>query len=127
MEEQANIGNTGIGTKEPENTKLEPASLKIVSYVKEPIEKAKADKIVFEVKHPAKEETIHISAVLYLDGKAVKTSGTWFNLDDDGNIFKGSALAVLMEALGAKTLDETVGKECDSELDEKGYLAFKAY
>ena len=127
MEAQTNFGELKIGTKEPEKTKLEPKMLKIVSYVVEEIEKAHAKKVIFEAKHPDKPDPIRISAVSCLVEKQVTTSGTWLNLDDDGNIFKNSALARLMLFLKVENLDSTVGKDIDSELDERGYLAFKAY
>lgn len=125
--EQTNLGQIEIGTKESEKSKLEPAKLKIVKHEIENIEKANAKKVVFEVKHPDREETIKISAVSYLDGKQVVTTGTWFNLDEDEKIVKNSSLANFLSFIDAKNLDDTKDKEVDSELDDKGYLAFKAY
>jgi len=125
MEER--IGQIEIGTKEPEKQKLEPKKVKIVSWRKTPIEKAHADKIEFEVKHPDKSESLYLSAVTYLDGKAIVTKGTWFKLDEDGKIVKNSSLAILLNKLQAKNLDETKDKEIETELDDKGYLCFKAY
>jgi len=124
---QTNLGQTEIGTIEPEKQKLMPAKVKIVNYEIKAIEKARADKAIFEVKHPDKEETIHISAVAYLESKQVTTAGTWLNLDKENKIYKGSALAVLLKKLEAKNLDETKGKECDTEMDDNSYLCFKAY
>jgi len=127
MNEQTKLGQIEIGTIENENIKLSPAKVKIVSYEIKAIEKAKADKAIFEVKHPEKEETIHISAVAYLDGKQVTNSGTWVNLDKEGKIYKGSALAVLLSKTGAKNLDEIKDKEIETELDDNGYLIFRCY
>lgn len=118
--------NTPIGTKESERTLLKPAKLKIVNIEIEYIEKAKSEKAVFEVKHPDKDETIKISTVNYLDGKEVKTSGTWVSKDEDDNLQKGSALVTFLTSIGANTLEESIGKEVDSEL-EGNYLCFKAY
>ena len=123
--EQTNL-NTPIGTKESERTLHEPAKLKIVNVEVIPIEKAKAEKAVFEVKHPDRDETVKISTVNYLDGKEVKTSGTWLSKDDEGNLQKGSALTTFMKSIGANTLEECIDKESDSEL-EGNYLCFKAY
>jgi len=118
--------NTPIGTKESERTLLKPAKLKIVNVEVITIEKAKSDKAVFEVKHPDRDETIKISTVAFLDGREVKTSGTWVSIDEDGNLQKGSALTTFMKSIGANTLEECIGKESDSEL-EGNYLCFKAY
>ena len=115
-----------IGTIESEKTILKPAKLKIVNVEVILVEKAKSDKVVFEVKHPDKEETIKISSVSFLDGREVKTSGTWVSLDKDGNLQKGSALTIFMKTIEVNTLEEAVGKEADSELDGN-YLCFKAY
>jgi len=125
MEEQ--IGQIEIGTIETERQKLKPKKVKIVSWKKTPIEKAHGEKISFEVKHPDKDENILISAVSFLEEKKIETRGTWFNLDKDGKISKGSSLAILLNKLQAKNLDETKDKEAETELDEKDYLCFKAY
>ena len=118
--------NIPIGTIESEKTILKPAKLKIVNVEIINVEKAKSDKAVFEVKHPDKEETIKISSVAYLDGREVKTSGTWVSLDKEGNLQKGSALTNFMKSIEINTLQEAIGKEADSELDGN-YLCFKAY
>ena len=78
------------------------------------------------MKHPDREEPILISAVAYLFDRAIKVSGTWFNLDKDGQLQKGSANVVLLQRIGAATLEESIGKEVDTELDGN-YLCFKAY
>ena len=127
MEEQINVGKIEVGTIESDKELLKPKKVKIVSWNKKQIEKAHGDKIEFEVKHPDKEDTIRISAVSFLRNKSVITSGTWFNLDAENNIQKGSALTVLLEKLNAKNLDETNDKEAETEVDENNFLVFKAY
>lgn len=127
MEEQTNIGQLEIGTTEKQKLELEPKKVKIVSWAKKSVEKAHGDKIEFEVKHPDKEEIIRISAVSFLRNKAIITQGTWFNLDEEGKIQKGSSLAVLLNKLGVKNLNETKDKEVDTESDENNFLVFKAY
>jgi len=114
----------GIGNIDSEKTFLKPAKVKIVSAKVEDTKKAK--KIVFECKHPDKPETIGLSSVAYLQDRAVKISGTWLNLDKAGNLQKGSALVVFLQKIGANTIEDAVGKECDTELDGQ-YLVFKAY
>lgn len=114
----------GIGTLEPEMVKLKPAKVKIVNINVEDTKKAK--KVVFEVKHPDREETIKISSVAYLIERSVKVSGTWLNLDKEGKLQKGSALVVFLTKISSNTLEEAKGKEVDTELDGN-YLCFKAY
>ena len=129
MENQTEIGKIGIGTKE--NVALKPASVKIVSYKIE-MQKNRdgkdiGEKVAVSCKHPDKDEMIEISSVSYKKGKEIKTSGLWFKLDEDKMIIKQSALASFLINLNAENLDAIVGKDVSTELDEKGYLCFKAY
>lgn len=123
MEEQAEL-KIGLGTEEPQRSKLSPAKVKIVSVSIESTPKAK--KVVFVVKHPDKEETIKLSSVAFLDGREIKVVGTWLNLDPKGLVQKGCGLYVLLTKLGCANIQEAVDKELDTELD-KDYLVFKAY
>lgn len=116
--------NIGIGNLESEKTFLKPAKVKIVSAKIEDTKKAK--KVVFWVLHPDKPEQIGLSSIAYLQERSVKVSGTWLNLDKEGKLQKGSALVVLLQKIGANTIQEAVGKECETELDGQ-YLVFKAY
>ena len=129
MENQTEIGKIGIGTKE--NVALKPASVKIVSYKIE-MQKNRdgkdiGEKVAVSCKHPDKDEMIEISSVSYKKGKEIKTSGLWFKLDEDKMIVKQTALASFLINLKADNLDAIVGKDVSTELDEKGYLCFKAY
>ena len=116
----------GVGNIELERQTLKPAKVKIVDVKVVDVEKVKSKKVNCEIKHPDKEDTIKISSVAYLLEKQIVTKGLWFNLDKDGKIQKGSALAVFMESLDAKTLEELNGKEVDTDM-EGNYLCFKAY
>ena len=129
MEKQTNFGSIKIGTKE--NVALKPALVKVISYKVE-MQKNKdgkdvGEKVAVTCKHPEKDETIEISAVSYKKGKEIKTSGIWFKLDEDGLIPKQSALAGFLVFLKAENLDGLVGKEVQTELDERNYLCFKCY
>lgn len=127
METQAEL-EIGIGNTEQEKKTLEPKKVKIVKVTIVEIEKAKkAEKVNCEVKHPDSEDTIVISSVSYLVGRNVLTRGLWLNKDKDGKIQKGSSLAVFLNKVEAKNLKQVEGKEVETELDEKGYLCFKAY
>ena len=124
MEKQAEL-NKPIGTIDPERIKLKPAKVKIVEVAIEDTTKSK--KVVFLCKHPDNPDPIKISSVAYIIDKQIKTIGTWYNLDKDGNLAKGSAVVVLLQRIGANTLLEAVGKEIDTEVGEKDYLCFRAY
>lgn len=126
MEEQE-ILNMEVGTKESEMKKLEPKNVKIVE-VKIPfIEKAKSHKAVFTCKHPDSENTIDISAVAFLDGKQVKSVGTWIKVDEDNKLQKGTGTTRLLEKLGVTKLNDAKGKEAQTDTEDNGYLCFKAY
>lgn len=122
-------GKIGIGNKE--NVTLKPAKVKILKYTiemqKDKDKKDVGEKVTFTCHHPDKPEGIEISSISYRKGKEIKTSGLWFKLDIDGLIPKQSALASLLVILKVNNLDETIAKDIDTELDDKGYLCFKAY
>lgn len=118
--------NTPIGNTDKKKEFLKPARVKIVNVEIVKIEKAKSHKVIFEVKHPDRDETIKISSMNFINNKNVINSGTWITLDEDNKIQKGSALQLLMDKLNVKTIKEFVGKECDTELDNN-FLCFKAY
>ena len=127
MEEQE-ILNLETGTKEIQA--LKPAKVKIVKVRVSDIEIGSKinKKVICEVKHPDREETIEISSVKIERTKGkLQVSGLWVNLDEDNKIRKGSALAIFKDFYGAKTLKELEGKEADTTEDEGGYLCFKAY
>jgi len=125
METQENLETVGIGTKEMQQ--LKPATVKIVKAEISEVGDKKNKKVVCTSKHPDREETISISSVKYAVKNVLKESGLWFNQDEDNNIRKGSALAVLLEKTNSANIKELEGKEIETEEDEKGFLCFKAY
>jgi hypothetical protein len=124
METQQEELKIGLGKLENEKVMLKPAKVKIVNATIEATVKAK--KVVFECKHPDKEETIRISTAAFIENKQVKISGTWFNMDKESKIQKGSALYVMLTKLNANSIEETIGKDVDTDL-ENNYLCFKLY
>jgi hypothetical protein len=78
-------------------------------------------------KHPDKEETIKISSMVFISGKSVKSSTMWINVDEDGNIQKGSTVALLLEKYQLPNVNALDGKTLQTELDENNFLAIKAY
>lgn len=124
--ENDEILNLETGTKEI--TALKPATVKIMKVEIQEVGEKKNKKLVCNVKHPDKEDTVNISSVKYETNKSkLETVGLWLNLDEDGKLRKGSALNVLMDKLGAKIPSELVDKESETTQDEKGYLTFKGY
>lgn len=120
--------NRGIGTKEIKA--LEPMAI-IVKNVTVELQHNKdqkpiGEKVVFECKHPEKEENIKLSRVIYKKDKALVASGTWFNEDQDGLIMKNSALAQLMTFYKKQKLADFISSSLETELDD-GYLIIKAY
>lgn len=124
MTSQEELMKLGLGTKEPEKTKLEAKMVSIVSVSLESTNKAK--KVVFEVRHPDREETIRISSVMTIRDKKLEKVGTWLNLDSEGKIQKYSGLYTLLQKIGCPTLQDCVGRVVDTE-EFDGFLVFKAY
>jgi len=125
METQNEL-NKEIGQIDPEKKEvLTPKEVKIVNVKLRDTKKGKI--IECEVKHPDKEEPIHISSLAYIRDKQVVSGGLWFTLDSESNIQKGSALATFMKRLEVSKPSELIGKEVETELDDKQWLCFKAY
>jgi len=124
-ETQETLRNRPIGTKE--KPKLKPAIVKIVKIDIEFVEKAKNNKVVCTVKHPESEDEVRISSVKVELKNKTKVIGMWCTLDEDENLDKNSGTVVLLKKVGASTIQELEGKECDTVEDDGGYLAFKAY
>lgn len=125
MEETQNELNLEIGTKEIST--LKPAKVKIESVKIESVGEKKNKKVVCLCQHPDKEEPINISAVKFEKKDKLEVVGLWVNKDEDQLVRKGSALAILMNFLGAITISALAQKEVETIEDEKGYLCFKAY
>ena len=123
--ETQNILETGIGTKEMES--LKAATVKIIDIVVEEVPMFKKNKAVFKVVHPQAKEPISISSIRYLKKDKLTTTGTWVAMDEDNKLMKGSALALLISKSGADNLKGMVNMDLQTELDEKGYLAFRCY
>ena len=116
-----------IGTEEIEKLKPEKVKIEKVEVISVGEGKSKAEKVVCFCNHSAQEDPIKISSVEYLKNKNVKITGLWYKEDSTGKLQKGSALALFMEFVGAKTIRELENKEVMTSEDEKGYLCFRAY
>jgi len=125
METQVEL-EKGIGTIESERKTLQPKKVKIVKVEIQEVGDKKTKKVVCQVEHPDADLPIGMSSVAYLKDKKVVNSGLWYNLDNEENIQKGSALATFIESTDSKTLKEVEGKEVETELDGF-FLCFKAY
>lgn len=126
------ILNTEIGTEE--FTSLKPAKVKIEAVRVEEVfsgtnkEKKVGDKLVCVIKHPDAKDLTELSSVKYeAKGGKLKTSGLWITKDSEGKLQKGSALTSFLFHHNAKKMNELIGKECDTTLDENNYLCFKIY
>lgn len=127
MEQQDKM-KLGIGTKELET--LKPAKVKISGVLIREVKKDNkiiGDKVVCLCKHPGRVDDIEISKVVFLKNKKIKQSGLWFALDEDGLIGKSSALGVFLKKSDVESIEELKDKEIDTELDDVGFLSFKAY
>ena len=101
--------------------------MKIVKAVVEIVGDKKAKKVSCEVKHPAAQDTIKISAAKVEKKGKLNVGGLWFNQDDEGKIRKGSLLADFLSFMKVGNIKELEGKEILTVEDDSGYLVFKAY
>lgn len=127
MDEQDKL-KIGIGDKEIE--KLETKDVVVQGVKIESVkkgEKVLGEKVVFLVKHPDREDLLHVSTMKYIKGDKVDTSGTWFNLDEDGKIRKGTALSLMLNHFEVENLEGLIGKTLPTDLDGGNYLCIKAY
>ena len=124
--------NTGIGNVEKQSNSLKPSKV-VITAVHVEVKTTRDDKevtlIEFEVKHPDNPDHIKISKVKQLLSDKLYCNTTWYTVDSENKIQKGSPLANLLKFAGALSLNEMVGKELDTveESDKSHYLAFKAY
>ena len=127
MENQEKL-KTGIGDKEIERMKakeIEVQGVKIEEVHKD--NKVIGEKVILISKHPDREDLLQISTVKYIKNEKVETSGTWFNLDEDDKIRKGTALASLLGHFDVASIEELVGKKLPTDFDSGNYLCIKAY
>jgi len=128
-ENQKDLDQIGIGTKESET--LKPKTVKVTGHRIEPVTKKDTgkeigNKVILICKHPDREDPIELSKVKYLKGDKVTTSGLWINQDTDGLIPKQSALALTMNKYGCQNVSDFDGKDVETDLDSQ-YLVVKAY
>lgn len=123
---------TGIGTKEA--TSLKPLSIVIKAADVKEVGDKKAKKIEFSCLHPDSNDLIKVSQLKWENKGKLEVSGLWYNTAEEEvngikvkKIRKGSALAVFLQANGAENVSGMIGKTIPTILDDKGYLAFKAY
>ena len=127
MENNTNDLEIGIGTKE--TISLEPKKVSVQKVGIEQVGEKKNEIVYLHCKHPDKDETIKISNVKYEKAGKLQVSSLWVNKDEDGNLRKGSAVAILLTSSGAENIKSLEGKEFDTirESEDSNYLALKAY
>jgi len=126
--------NKKVGNKEVEPLKEKPVT--IVGVAAESVLGKKGSKnegkevgkkLVVICKHPDKEEPIRISEMKFVKGDSIKTSTIWINLDDEGNIQKGSMVVILLDSMKAEILKDLEGKKIDTIYDLNKYLCLRCY
>lgn len=115
----------GIGTKEPES--LQPATVKIEKVEITTVGADNNEILYCHVKYPDRDDLVRISEVKQEKNGKLNFAALWISKDDDGLLAKGSALALFLASQNVKTPKELEGKEVETILDDKNYLAFKAY
>lgn len=119
-----------IGTKE--QMKLSAGSVVVKDItIEPPKEGSKAKLVVFLCQHPDREEPIRLSNIkvkkVQGNNENIRIDTLWWNLDDEGNIRKGSAVAWMLEFYKKKTLKDFKMSSIQTEVNPSGYLSIKAY
>ena len=115
----------GIGNEEV--VALKPSVVKIVGVEVVEVGVKKSKKLNCLILHPDSKEPKSISSVKYENKGKLEVAGLWINKDSKGLIRKNSALATLLNFTGCNTAEQLIGKEVQTILDDKNYLAFKGY
>lgn len=124
-ENQTDLLNTGVGTKEQPKLTASPVTIKEMEV--RPVGENNYLKLALKVKHPNREDLLEISGIKYENSEELKEVGLWVKYDDDGNIQKGSPVAVLLNHCGVSVPAELKEKEIQTAEGKKGYLVVKAY
>lgn len=128
------VFNKKIGNKEQKSLEAKPVVVQ--GKVLEPVVgkaggknagKEVGKKLCIIAKHPDRQEPVSISSIVIVSGKTIKNSTMWWNEDDEGNLQKGSPIAILLHKYGANTVNELDGKVLETELDENKFLTIKGY
>jgi len=119
--------NTPVGTVE--SVKLKPAKVKIVGLKIEAAGTKGNKKLNIEVMHPEnKDKSIKISTAKIINSKEKLENATlWFNKDAEGKLSKNSTLSKFIKFLGGNCINDLLGKDVDTILNEDNYLTFKGY
>lgn len=108
---------------------LKPAKVKILDVELQPKKDGKLKLLTLQCKHPEKLEPIALSKIKVLDGEKLKTLSLWLHLDDNGQVQKGSSVALLLDFVKVANAKELEGKEIHTvkESEDSKYLAIKCY
>jgi hypothetical protein len=124
---QGEFSDTPIGEDRPALTAKKVMCVEVKTEPVTNAGKSFGDKIVFVCRHPDSSEPVNLSSVKYLDGDKLKQSGLWAKRDSDGKIPSKSAIANLLRFFGKNTIRELIGREFETIVDDKGYLAIKGF
>ena len=83
-------------------------------------------KVVLIVDYPNVEK-VEVSGAVYIKNKKITTSGLWFTLDKKDKLSYYSAVSNVLRHYKVKSVVELIGKEIETEADEKSFLVVKAY
>jgi hypothetical protein len=119
-----------VGTVEKAKLEAKPVQCQGVR-IDEQFKKDKTTKVgdivKFICKHPDKDENMELSQSQHIVGTTVKEVGLWYNEDEDENIQKGTALADLIKHMKVTSLNDLIGKEFETVVNNAGFLVIKGF
>lgn len=119
--------NVGVGTEEHVKLEAKPVKVMSLDIISKEFAGKPTDQLIMMVKHPDKEDQFPIYNVCYQKGNSIKTVGFTLYYDSTGKLLKGTAAAEILRIYGCKTLLELQGRELQTVIGAKGFLAIKAY
>lgn len=133
----SDLFNKPVGNKEATKLAAKPVVIQgkvieVLKYKTDHPDSKKAGKewgkkLVLLCKHPDKEEIVKIHTIKFIVGESIKEDDLLVRLDVDGNIEKGSKVALLLANYKLATINDLDGKSVDTELGKLGYLVIKCY
>jgi hypothetical protein len=121
-----NWENLSIGTKERQKLEAKDCTVQAVEnkYVGGG---KKYPKLVIHLKHPDREAPLNVSDAKVETKGQLEIKALFINLDEDGKLQKGSAIAALLNHYNVPSINGLVGKTVKTTVDDKGYICIKAY
>lgn len=125
--EKTQVLSIGVGTETSQKLEAKPCKVVSLDVASKEWSGKSTDQLVVMVKHPDKAEPFQLFNVSYQKGQSIKTVGFTIYYDSKGEIMQGTAPAEIIKTYNLRSLGELIGKDVNTVMSSKGFLALKAY